>query len=77
MESFGESPVLAGELGASEAVAIESQHEIPILKHFGPYSQETDRHDLDQLVSERAYQEVYIRPFEMALRAAAPAARLG
>jgi len=72
MESFGESPVLAGELGGSEAVAIESQHEIPILKHFGPYSQETDRHDLDQMISERAYHEVYIRPFDMALRAVRP-----
>lgn len=72
MESFGESPVLAGELGSAEAVAIESQHEIPVLKHFGPYSQETDRHDLDQLVSERAYQEVYIRPFDMTLHALLP-----
>jgi beta-glucosidase len=72
MESFGESPVLAGELGAAEAVAIESQHEIPLLKHFGPYSQETDRHDLDQLLSERAYQDVYIRPFDIVLRALLP-----
>jgi beta-glucosidase len=72
MESFGESPVLAGELGAAESIAIESQHEIPLLKHFGPYSQETDRHDLDQLISERAYQDVYIRPFDMVLRALLP-----
>ena len=72
MESFGESPVLAGEMGASEAVAIASQGEIPVLKHFGPYSQETDRHPLDQRVSERAYQEVYIRPFAMALQALLP-----
>lgn len=67
MESFGESPVLAGELGGSEAVAIASQNEIPVLKHFGPYSQETDRHALDQLISERAYQEVYLRPFTITL----------
>jgi beta-glucosidase len=72
MESFGESPVLAGVLGAAEAVAIAGQNEIPVLKHFGPYSQETDRHPLDQLVSERAYQEVYIRPFAMTLRALLP-----
>ena len=42
-ESFGESPVLAGEMGAAEVVALENQHVIPIIKHFGPYSQETDR----------------------------------
>jgi beta-glucosidase len=72
MESFGESPVLAGLMGASESVAIASNDEIPVLKHFGPYSQETDRHDLDQQLSQRAYQEVYIRPFNMALRALLP-----
>jgi beta-glucosidase len=77
METFGESPVLAGELGSSEAVAIASQSEIPLLKHFGPYSQETDRHDLDQRLSERAYQEVYIRPFYMVLHALLPQLEAG
>jgi beta-glucosidase len=71
-ESFGESPVLAGEMGASEALAIEARHVIVVLKHFGPYSQETDRRELNQLVSERTYQEVYIRPFTFALRALIP-----
>jgi len=72
MESFGESPVLAGEMGAAEAVAIAARGEIPVLKHFGPYSQETDRRQINQIVSERAYEEVYIRPFTFALRALLP-----
>jgi beta-glucosidase len=72
MESFGESPVLAGELGAAEAVAIMSHHEIPVLKHFGPYSQEIVRHELDQLVSVKALREVYLRPFTFALEALKP-----
>ena len=71
-ESFGESPVLAGEMGGAEAVAIEAQHEIAVLKHFGPYSQETDRKELNQEISQRAYEEVYIRPFTLALRALSP-----
>ena len=75
MESFGESPVLAGAMGAAEAVAIASQGEIPVLKHFGPYSQETDRHQIDQLISPRTYQEVYIRPFIMAIHALLPILR--
>ena len=53
-ESFGESPVLAGEMGAAEAVAIEGQHLIPVLKHFGPYSQETNRKFLNQQITQRA-----------------------
>jgi beta-glucosidase len=72
MESFGESPVLAGEMGATEALSIAARGEIPVLKHFGPYSQETDRHSINQVVTERAYQEVYIRPFAFALRALLP-----
>ncbi len=68
-ESLGESPVLAGEMGASEAVAISGQHLIPVLKHFGPYSQETNRKGLNQEITTRALEEVYIRPFTFALRA--------
>ncbi len=71
-ESFGESPVLTGEMGAAEAVAIAAQHEIPVLKHFGPYSQDTNRRYLNQLVSDKAFQEVYTRPFTLALRALMP-----
>jgi beta-glucosidase len=68
-ESFGESPVLAGDLGAAEALAIESQGEIAVLKHFGSYSQDIDRKILNQKVSARALWEVYLRPFTIALRA--------
>lgn len=71
-ESFGESPVLVGEMGAAEAVAIEAQHEIPVLKHFGPYSQDTNRRYLNQVVSDKAFQELYTRPFTFALRALLP-----
>jgi beta-glucosidase len=77
MESFGESPVLAGVMGANEAAAIAARGEIPILKHFGPYSQETDRRLVNQVVTERAYQEVYIRPFTFALRALLPQLEAG
>jgi beta-glucosidase len=77
MESFGESPVLAGELGGAEAVAIEADDEIPILKHFSPYSQETNRQVLDQTVSAKALQELYIRPFTFVLRAVTPQLEAG
>jgi beta-glucosidase len=71
-ESFGESPVLAGDMGAAEALAIASQGEIPVLKHFGPYSQDTDRKSLDQKVSDKALWSLYVRPFTIALRALKP-----
>jgi beta-glucosidase len=71
-ESFGESPVLAGDLGAAEAVAIENEGEIAVLKHFGPYSQDTDRKFLNQKVSAKALWSLYLRPFTIALRALKP-----
>jgi beta-glucosidase len=76
-ESFGESPVLTGEMGGAEAAAIEAQHVFTVLKHFGPYSQETDRRALNQKVSDKALQEVYIRPFTLALRAVLPELKAG
>jgi len=71
-ESFGESAVLAGEMGGAESVAVEAHHVFVVLKHFGPYSQETDRRALDQKVSAKALDELYVRPFTIALRALKP-----
>ena len=76
-ESIGESPVLVGTMGAAEAVAIESQHLIAVLKHFGPYSQETNRKFLNQQITTRALEEVYVRPFTFALRALNPQLHAG
>jgi beta-glucosidase len=77
MESFGESPVLAGEMGAAESVAIEDQHVIAVLKHLGPYSQETNRRVLNQIVSAKALQDLYVRPFTFVLRALIPQLEAG
>ena len=76
-ESFGESPVLAGELGGVEALAMERWGIIPVLKHFGPYSQDTDRRLLDQKVNDKTFNELYVRPFTLALRTIAPILKAG
>ena len=36
-------------------------------KHFAVYSQETDRGELDDVVSARALQEIYLPPFKAAV----------
>lgn len=72
METFGESPVLTGEMGGAEAIGIESAHEIAVLKHFSPYSQDTGRQGAEMTVTNKALQEVYVRPFTFALRALIP-----
>ncbi|HTW98712.1 MAG TPA: glycoside hydrolase family 3 C-terminal domain-containing protein [Acidimicrobiales bacterium] len=66
-ESLGEDPILAGDLGTAEVAGIVSEGTIAEPKHLGVYTQETDRPYLDQIVSARTLQEVYLPPFEQAL----------
>jgi beta-glucosidase len=67
-ETLGEDPVLAGDLGAAEVEGIDAEHVLAEPKHLGVYTQETDRPYLDQEISERSLQEVYLAPFATAVR---------
>ncbi len=67
-ETLGEDPVLAGDLGTAEVEGIEAEHVVAEPKHLGVYTQETDRPYLDQVVSQRTLEEVYLAPFEQAIR---------
>jgi beta-glucosidase len=73
-ETFGEDPFLAGSLGAAVTDGIQSKGVMAEVKHFPTYNQETARMALDQRVSERALEELYFRPFQMAVTGAHPAA---
>jgi beta-glucosidase len=66
-ETFGEDPFLASTLGATEVRGIQSQGTMADIKHYGAYTQETDRQSLDQQVSARALAEVYDAPFQAAI----------
>jgi beta-glucosidase len=67
---FGEDPLLVSALGAREIRGIQSTGAMADAKHFGVYSQETNRGDLDVTVSERALQEIYLAPFQSAVEEA-------
>ena len=69
-EAFGEDPLLTGEIGTAVAQGIQSQDVMAQVKHFTLYNQETARVVLDQQVSERALEELYFRPFQMAISGA-------
>ncbi len=69
-EGFGEDPALVSAMGVADAEGIQSTGTMAMAKHFAVYSQETDRGDLDDVVSERALQELYLPPFEAAVRQA-------
>ena len=54
-ETFGEDPVLSGEMGAQETIGLLQNTHVVVLKHFGLYGQETNRKTVnDVLTSARA-----------------------
>jgi beta-glucosidase len=67
---FGEDPLLVSAMGDDEIRGIQSTGAMADAKHFGVYSQETNRGDIDVMVSERALQEIYLAPFRAAVRQA-------
>lgn len=73
-ETFGEDPLLSGELGVAEVKGIQSEGVMALVKHFTAYTQETARARLDQDVPARALAEIYDAPFQAAVQGAHPAA---
>lgn len=73
-ESLSEDPVLAG-LGAAALVqGIQSKGIVSTLKHFVANDQEHERMAVNSIVSERALREIYLLPFQLAIRDAYPKA---
>ena len=73
-ESLSEDPVLAG-LGAAALVnGIQSKGIVSTIKHFVTNDQEHERMAVDSIVSERALREIYLLPFQLAVRDAYPKA---
>ena len=66
-EGFGEDPVLASAMGVADIEGIQSTGSMAMAKEFAVYSQETDRGVLNEEVSERAIQELYLPPFKAAV----------
>jgi beta-glucosidase len=71
-ESLSEDPVLAG-LGAAALVSgIQSKGVAATVKHFVCNDQEHQRMAYDAQVSQRAFREIYMLPFQIAVRDAHP-----
>ncbi|MGB7050861.1 MAG: glycoside hydrolase family 3 N-terminal domain-containing protein, partial [Acidimicrobiales bacterium] len=67
-ESFGEDPLLAADMGVADIDGIQSHRVMAQAKEFAVYNQETDRGALDDQVSDRPLEELYLRPFEAAVK---------
>jgi beta-glucosidase len=63
--TFGEDPFLSGEIAAAEIKGIQSQHVMAQVKHFVAY----DSNSGSTFVDDQTLHEVYVAPFDAAIRA--------
>ena len=67
-EYGGEDPYLSGTMAVTEIQRIQSEGVIAMAKHFAANEQETNRFNIAQDVDEQALRELYLLPFEMAVK---------
>lgn len=70
-EYFSEDPFLTGSIGKAQIKGLQSRHVTGTIKHFACNNQEVGRQQVDPVVSERALREIYLKGFEMAVKAGA------
>ena len=71
-EYFSEDPYLAGKMAASFIEGVQSQGVGTSLKHFACNNQEYKRQNGDSRLDERTFREIYLKSFEMAVKASRP-----
>ena len=67
-EYFSEDPYLTGEIAAAQLHGLHAEGVTGTIKHFCGNNQETRRHFLDSVISERALREIYLKGFEIAVK---------
>ncbi|MFY9189648.1 MAG: glycoside hydrolase family 3 C-terminal domain-containing protein, partial [Lawsonella sp.] len=73
-EYYGEDPFLSGTIAAANVRGIQSKSVIATLKHYTANNQETFRNINSSEVPLRALNEIYLKPFEIAVKGSQPGA---
>ncbi|TFK43781.1 glycoside hydrolase family 3 protein [Crucibulum laeve] len=71
-ESFSEDPHLNGTIAAAYINGVQSKGVSATIKHYVANDQEHQRFSIDSVVSERALREVYLKPFQIAIKHSNP-----
>src|SRR5260370_879267 len=67
-EYLGEDPFLSGTMAVQEIQALQAHGVVAMAKHFVANDQETNRFTINEIIDDRVLHEIYLLPFEMAVK---------
>ncbi len=72
-EYFSEDPLISGKAAAAYVRGVQKSGMLATIKHLCCNNKETNRYYSDSLLSERAFREIYLKGFEIAVKEGEPA----